>query len=315
MIKDYVESQPNIKKLLLSLRHNNRLTHAYIFSGEKGVGKKEMALYFAAMLYCKDDEPCYTCQSCKQIFNHEHVNVYEISPDGNNIKKGQIEALQEEFSKTSLVSGPRVYIIDDADKMNVSSANSLLKFIEEPSSDEVYAILLTTDITNILPTIISRCGHIHFKSMSKDILLNMLVDKGLTEADAEIIKELTNSINDGIELSTKEIFVSVKALIEEFLSINNSYESIVYLRKNIDELSNANTLKLFLELLALVYEEMLFSNSNRFKVLRDKIIKYKEKLDDKKIKDDLKTILDLRKKIDSNVTPKNIVTNLFIELF
>lgn len=312
MINDYIEAQTDIKRMLEASYHNNRLTHAYIFSGENGVGKKEMALYFAAMLY-SDEDNVYDTAAAKQIFKHEHPNVYEIAPDGNSIKKGQIVALQEEFSKTSLVDGPRVYIIEDADKMNVSSANSLLKFIEEPNGKEVYAILLTTDITNMLPTIISRCGHVHFKSMPKSVLYDMLIDNNVSDSDAALAKELTNNIDEALEIIASERFSIVKGLIEDFLEIKSSYDSVIYLRKNINDLSISNVLKEFLELLALVYEDMLYLEPIRFIYLKDKMNKYKEIHKDK-IKGELELILDLRKKLDSNVLAKNIITNLFVNL-
>ena len=81
------------------------------------------------------------CEVCHQILNNEHLNVYVISSDSKVIKKEQIVGLQEEFSKTSNVSGPRIYIIIDADKMNQNSQNSLLKFIEEPE-EGIYGIFM-----------------------------------------------------------------------------------------------------------------------------------------------------------------------------
>lgn len=315
MIKDYIEAHSDIKNILLNLKRNNRLTHAYIFSGDNGVGKKEMALFFSSMLYCNNDEPCYNCINCKQIFNHEHPNVYEIAPDGASIKKAQIEALQEEFSKTSLVNGPRIYIIEDADKMNASSANSLLKFIEEPTGVDTYALLLTTDITNMLSTIVSRCGHIHFKSMDKSLLYNLLIDNNVDSESAYIIKEITNSLDNGISMSNSNDFKVVKKLIDTFLDIKNSSDSIKYLRTNVVELSKNDILRMFLEILALLYEDMLYNEPIRFIYLSSKIKLYKSHINMNKIKRDLELILNLRKRLDSNVLAKNIITNLFLELF
>lgn len=118
---DLISEQADIKRILLNTKKKNRLSHAYIFEGPAGVGKREMAYYFAMMLYCKEDEPCMKCEACHQILNNEHLNVYVISSDSKIIKKEQIVGLQEEFSRTSNVSGPRIYIILDADKMNQNS--------------------------------------------------------------------------------------------------------------------------------------------------------------------------------------------------
>ena len=78
-------------------------------------------------------------------------------------------ALQEEFSKTSQIEGPRIYIINHADKMSTQAANSLLKFIEEPTSEETYGILITEQKDSILPTIISRSIILNFDMPKKTI--------------------------------------------------------------------------------------------------------------------------------------------------
>ncbi|MFX3864258.1 DNA polymerase III subunit delta', partial [Streptococcus suis] len=85
-----------------------------------------------------------------------HPDVHWIEPDGQSIKKGQIEALQEEFSKTGVESNQKLYIIRHADKMTNNAANSLLKFLEEPHRGTT-AVLLTEQYHRMLPTIISRC--------------------------------------------------------------------------------------------------------------------------------------------------------------
>ncbi|MFG5456460.1 DNA polymerase III subunit delta', partial [Enterococcus faecalis] len=78
-------------------------------------------------------EPCESCRNCQRIESGNHPDVHVVHPDGLSIKKGQIQALQEEFSKTGLESHKKLYIISHADQMTVNAANSLLKFLEEPS--------------------------------------------------------------------------------------------------------------------------------------------------------------------------------------
>ncbi len=315
MIKDYIEGQKDIKNMLLQAYHNNRLSHAYIFSGSEGVGKREMALYFAAMLYCKEAEVCYDCESCKQIFDNKHVNVYEIFPDRDIIRVPQIEKLQEEFSMTSLVEGPRVYIINNADKLNQASANKLLKFIEEPINDHTYGILLTSNVSDILPTIISRCNIISFKAMPKDILLSFLLENGMDNIDAEITKELTNDIESAMTLATSEIYASVKNLVLELLEVRSVKDGVMYSRNHSNELYDPKTLRMYLELLILVYEDLLNNEPIRFKSIDLKDYRnYKLSLNDNKIKIELEHILKMRRMLNSNVNIRGIVSDLFINL-
>ena len=160
------KAQPYALRILENSIKNNRLSHAYLFTGPNGTYKKEMAYHLAMMLYCKEEVPCYKCEDCLAIMENRHLNIYYVEPFGQNIKKEQIIALQEEFSKTSLLPGPRIYIINEADKMNSSAANSLLKFIEEPNSD-IYGILITEHKENILPTIVSRSMVVAFSELDK----------------------------------------------------------------------------------------------------------------------------------------------------
>ena len=111
--KNVVKSQNKIYKILQSEKLNNRLSHAYLFYGDKGTGKKEMAYILACMLYCENGG-CLECDTCRTILSGNHMNVNYITIDSNKtaISKEQITDLQEEYSKTSLVDGSRVYIVD-----------------------------------------------------------------------------------------------------------------------------------------------------------------------------------------------------------
>ncbi|MFK5883368.1 MAG: hypothetical protein QM489_03400, partial [Candidatus Izemoplasma sp.] len=106
MFEKIKETQPNVIRLLHNSLTKDRLSHAYLFEGERGTKKFETALYFAQMLLCKADEkPCGVCHSCKRINHFTHPNVYIVEAEKNQIKKKQILALQAEFSKTSLEKG------------------------------------------------------------------------------------------------------------------------------------------------------------------------------------------------------------------
>lgn len=313
-----VSQQADIKRILLNTKSKNRLSHAYIFSGPSGVGKKEMAYYFAMMQYCQNEEPCMTCQNCHQILNNEHLNVFVISSDTKIIKKEQIVDLQEEFSKTSNVPGPRIYIILDADKMNPQSQNSLLKFIEEPE-EGIYGILCTTNISKILPTIISRCQIFNFKALDDRYLDSLLEEKGLDSKMASILSKLTNNYDDAMALSSDVNMLKIAELFDDFLRINKASEAIVYQMKNLSFFDNYDNLLRFLNILVVLYEDIiaLYNGSLdiHLKGYINEIAKYKNIVTYEVAKRNMEFVYSLIKKLQSNVIPKNVLTNLFVNLF
>ena len=146
--------------------------HAYLFEVDNLELNLPFILAFSKMLICKNHytnkEKCESCNICHLIDKNYYEDLKIIEPDGISIKKEQILNLQKELSLKSSNNTNQVYIIEYADKLNLSAANSLLKFIEEPM-EGIIGILITTDIKQILPTIISRCSVFSLKS-SKNFL-------------------------------------------------------------------------------------------------------------------------------------------------
>jgi DNA polymerase-3 subunit delta' len=167
--------QPELIRLLTNAYQKNKLVHAYLFEGNEGTGLKELAEYFSMLLLCENEEkhPCYKCNSCKRVLDHTHTNLIWIEPSNDAISKDKIESLIHEFSMTSLEGGNQISIIMDADKLNSSASNALLKFLEEPK-DNHYAILITTNKNRILPTIVSRAQVLHFKPLSEEHTISCL---------------------------------------------------------------------------------------------------------------------------------------------
>lgn len=207
--------QPVVMTQLQTIFEKNRIGHAYIFDGEKDTGKEEVATYFIRLLLCDEplnNVPCGTCRHCKRIDSGNHPNVTHIHPDGQYIKIDQIRELISEMTKTGFEEGRKVYIIHDAERMNVASSNTLLKFLEEPEG-LVTAILLTSNYQSILPTIQSRCQHIKFSSIPKHILRQKLQQEGITESMSATISMMTNSVEKGLELAKNEQFALARKTV------------------------------------------------------------------------------------------------------
>lgn len=254
--------QPMVLKMFKNSFSKNRLAHAYLFSGMKGTFKLEVAKLIAKAFFCSDkidEKPCEQCISCKRIESLNHPDFHIVEPDGLSIKKGQIQALQEEFSKTGVESKKKVYIINHADKMTVNAANSLLKFLEEPPS-ETLAILTTTQVQQILPTIMSRCQLINFVALSTEQLKQQLIENGVSKQNANILSQLTNNYDDAISLSNEEWFVKAQSImLKLYLVINkNPLEAMTSLQDGFFmELKERQQQEIGLNLLLMILKDLL----------------------------------------------------------
>lgn len=250
--------QSEVVRFLVNSYRKNRLVHAYILEGAKGVGKLSVAKNFAKMLLCEsEDKICGTCRSCQMIDQEGHVNVYVIRKEGNNIKKEQIQTLQSEFSKMAAEDSAKIYIIEDADKMSVSAANSLLKFLEEPMKN-TYALLLTENKQMLLPTIRSRAVVLSFKSLSQEELINQYVEAGIHQY-ASIVAALTQNLEEGILLAQSKRLASLVDLVlkTEDCFVKTKLDPSILLMQHQELFKEKESQFLYLKLLMIYYEDVL----------------------------------------------------------
>ena len=142
------------------------LPHALILHGLRGLGKQQFAQDFAQYLLCeqpRDQQPCQACRACQQYQANTHPDFLKLEPEeaGKSIKIDQIRELVGQLGLASHHGRYRVAILNPADALNPAAANSLLKSLEEPPAQTVL-ILVTHRLSSLLPTIRSRCQHIHF---------------------------------------------------------------------------------------------------------------------------------------------------------
>lgn len=308
-MSEYLDMQSGIKNMLKKNYLNNRLSHAYIFHGEEGVGKSEMALYLTALLYSEGGEVDFNSPTTKAIYSHTFPNLYEVSPKKSEIVKESIEGLLEEFSKTSLVPGPRVFIIHQADKLNTKTSNMLLKFIEEPDSEDIHGIFITTNVSNILPTIISRCNLISFSSVDKNVLKEKILASGIGEDDADIIKELTNNISAAIDMVDDDSYQLAKELTLSFLSVKKEAD-MLKLVKDYRELLKPDNMKRMLEVLSLFLEDMMYENPIKLTAYKKEINAFKKLHDKSDITKKLEMVLEYIKMITAYVATRNVLFDL-----
>ncbi len=203
MLDDFKETQSVAYNVMVNEINNNMVSHAYLIDENGNKESFNIVIAFVKAILCKKGNTkldlCGDCSLCKRIDDGNYPEIKVIEADGMYIKKQQVIDLQKEFSMSSIEGDKRIYIVRDCDKMRAETANSMLKFLEEPDSN-IIAILMTNNYNNILPTIISRC---------QVIKLNGQV---LIDDDDEISKiaiDLINSMeHNGIKaiLNLKELW-------------------------------------------------------------------------------------------------------------
>mgnify|MGYP002698521068 CR=1 FL=1 len=318
-VKKAVENQSMIFNILKQSKNHDRLSHAYLFYGDEGVGKKEMAYALACLLYCPNGG-CLECDVCQSIIQNHHMNVDYIGMEEAKtmISKEQITSLQEEFSKTSLVEGSRVYIVDGIDTASMAAQNSLLKFIEEPvNSTPTIGIFLATDISNVVSTILSRCAVQHFKALPLDKSIDLLKAEGIEELDAILAASLTNNTEQAKEMALSHDFAKIKSLFLEFTELKKPKDGVLFYLENLNFLGTGKNLSVFLEWILLFLEDANIMGNSRddliLKPLYDKITIYRNE-NEKSLKDKLKTVLDLFDKLKYNVSAKNVFHELIVKI-
>ncbi len=291
MLNQFSSLQPSVVRILENSFKKDRLSHAYIFEGPKGTRKYEIAIEVARLLLC--GTACGTCNTCRSIDADSHPNVISIKPDGQSIKKEQIKSLISELNKTSLVEGPRVYIINHVDKMTASAANSLLKYFEEPHPNN-FAILITENIGQILPTIVSRAQVITFTKTPVETMKSELLSRGIKDEFAYIAPLVTNNLDEAIKLCDSDEFSSMLEIIYELGNIiaNKYHTGLIYFKENGSFISRPNV-GLFLNLLMFYYKDILnYQMNNELNFPFDRSLKIMRNIPRDEVMDNLEFILE-----------------------
>ena len=206
MLDDFLKIQPIAYKIFKNSKIKNRISHAYIIETNGYSKGLDIAIAFSKYLLCPksytNSEKCKNCTQCFTIDKNEFIEFKIIQADGNQIKKEQIEELQLNFSKKPVIGDKKIYIIKDAEKLNVKTSNSILKFIEEPE-EGIIAILIVDNINNLLSTIVSRCQIVSLKNTeireninTKEKIIDILI---LNKDEQKILNELDTEKKNKID--------------------------------------------------------------------------------------------------------------------
>ena len=174
---DDVIGQEPVSSTLKNAIESNRISHAYLFCGTRGVGKTTMARILAKALNClafdePTTKPCCQCQNCLAINKGDDIDVIEIDGASNN-RVEEIRQLRENAVYKPAKSRFKIYIIDEIHMLTTSAFNALLKILEEPP-EHIKFIFATTEPNKVIPTIQSRCQRFDFKNIGPSAIAKHL---------------------------------------------------------------------------------------------------------------------------------------------
>lgn len=243
MLEKYMDEQRVVTTLLKKSIQNNKIVQAYLFYSDDIDYIYKYAKDFSKEIIAKDLDT--KDNICKKIDEDIYSELKIVEPISNNIKKEQLIDLQKEVQNKPVEGNKIVYIIKNCEKLTAASSNSILKFLEEPA-DDIVAILLTDNISYVLPTIKSRCQVINFNRIKKDknentydLFYNLLIFDNSDPDDMN--KKIDAAVNFIENIETKGI--------NEFIYIKNIW----------DVIKNQQEYNIFVSIMIYFYMDVLYS--------------------------------------------------------
>ena len=213
-----IPGQDHIKTHFQKAIASHKVSHAYILSGEQGMGKSALASAFAQILLCESGNlvPCCTFHGCKQVMSGNHPDLIRVTHEKVSISVDDIRSqINDTISIRPYNGSYKIYIVPEAEKMTIQAQNALLKTIEEPPAYAVL-ILLTANPDSFLPTILSRCIQLKLKPLKDSAIRDHLTEKlRVSESKSEIYAAFARgNMGKAVRMAQSEDF---QILCEELL--------------------------------------------------------------------------------------------------
>lgn len=250
-----VIGQKHIIKTLKNAVAENKTSHAYIFSGLRGIGKTTIARILARAVNCEnpiDGEPCNQCKNCLAILNDETTDIVELDAASNN----GVDEMREILEKVNFLPSvlrKKVYIIDEAHMLSTAAFNALLKTLEEPPLHVMF-ILATTEPHKIPQTILSRCQRFDFKQLSVEEIskeINLICEKENIKIENDAVVAIAESAEGGMRdalsiLDQASVYSNDTITVEDVDCVTGriSNYKLIDLVKNLKEKNAAEAIKI-----------------------------------------------------------------------
>ncbi len=315
-------------QILKNLIKYDRIGHAYLFRGQDGIGKRRTAIAFSKAINCHqlsdNQDPCNACSSCRRIEKSMHPDFNIISSPDAVIRIDQIREIKHNIFLHPLENKRKIYLIDNAERMTTEAANSLLKILEEPP-EFALLLLITAFPEAILPTILSRCSQLSFKSLSLDDQRIILQKTVTTCPEEELEKRIRLSYGrpgEALSLSDDLEKLSARDQNIDLLTNIKPGEMVHYLFRLNEKVfvKILDSFQDFIDLMILWFRDILFMKIGLkedrliFQKQAHEIQNYARFYSQEKIISILKYLSEVPEKLEKHVNPKNLLENIFIQL-
>lgn len=299
MLEDYKEKQPLFYNQVSKIIKSDKISHAYLIETNDCPYGFDIAMSLSKSFLCqkKNNSHCSSCNICLNIDTNNYPDLKIIEADSKMIKKEQLLELQKEFSVKPLYGKYLIYIIKNAELLNRSSANTILKFLEEPSPN-IIAILLTNNIYNCLDTIISRCQVL---SLIKEEKINNNIFKKIYEK---------TSPNEEFNLFVEKQIINIMEFYEKLEKDKTkliAFYDVFSLTDKIDILFDIG-IKLYIDILNYKLKRKIEYFENNIDIIKN-ISNFNEFND---IIRKIEIINDFQKKTSYNVNKELFINNFII---
>ncbi|AMG61523.1 DNA polymerase III subunit delta' [Staphylococcus lugdunensis] len=299
---------------LLNAFGSNKLSHAYLFEGDDAESMKQVAMDFAKLILCQNNQQCEL-----KVAGFNHPDFMYVASDESSIKKEQVEQLVHRMNQLPIEGAYKVYIIESFEKLTVQGENSILKFLEEPPKNTI-AILISTKPEQILDTIHSRCQHVYFKPMNKAHFVEQLTEVSVSRPVAEMLSTYTTQLEAALTLNEENDLTALRKVIVHWceLLIENKPMALIGI---IELLKNAKNRKLQLLTLAAVngfFEDIMHAKLKAgkhytFQDLSNEIERYAEALTLQQMIRIYDQLTEAHKKLMQNVNPTLVFEQIVIK--
>jgi len=340
---DQLIGNDNVKHLLRRMLEAKRLPGAMLFVGEEGVGKKLFALEIAKALNCRKPqgvEGCGGCPAClrmskfnypqsaesddwKKIIWTDHPDVGMVVAPKRVLIVEQMRAVENAANYRPFEGAARVFIIEDADKLNDSSANALLKILEEPPHTS-FIILLTSRPAQLLPTIRSRCQMIRFSPLAAEEIENYLTQNKIAVGkDARMLARVSRGSIGRAFSQDSEKFMSQRESMLKVLKALVAGDDHIQLLRSAEELNEArykDEFEVRLDILETLIRDawMLALEAPSTKVVNEDLLpqlaKISERLDRHRPGGWISRIEEMREQLVVNINRKSATDSLFLTM-
>jgi DNA polymerase III subunit delta' len=328
--KSIIGQESSIRFLTILLQ-KGIIPNALLFTGPKGVGKKMAALSFAMAANCAGKnknfedggfpiEPCGICKHCRKFDSGSYPDFIRIDPEGQVTKILQIRELRRILSIKPFEARLRVVVISKAHTLNQEASNALLKVLEEPPYRTIL-ILITPQISDLLPTIVSRCQHIRFHPIPVNLLAAALSqESGREQKETEILAAMANgSFSKGFALRDTDWMFRRNWIIKETENMNTvSVAVILALAEKLAKRKDKDSIHDLLEMIKTWYRDLVIVKYCPDKIinkdLMENVQSVSQQYHQNTLLNRISAVQQAQKEIDANVNPRLVLETLFLTL-